>query len=517
MKRIFFIIALSIIPLRILIGGDGIRIRESISFFSKILNQDVKYSICLPPDYFSGKKVYPVVYLLHGLGDNESSWLEYGMISQTSDQMIKNKAIIPLIFVMPEGFRNYYVNDYAETFLYQDMFVKELVPMIDSLYKTIPNNLHRATLGYSMGGFGALNLALKHPEVFTVAVPLSISVRTDSQYMVEDAAEWDLQWGRLFGGVGKTGQDRITDYYKFNSPFYIFENTDLEELKNLKIFIDNGDDENTLCRSNEKLHILMREKSIPHEYRVRNGGHEFEYWRESLPTALCFISDAFEGKTYRGDQISSNPPKIEKQLNLIDSGEVSFLLPEEYSSTDRYYPIVFIVGSFSSEEKATIGKKVASWINNGYLSPVILAYINEAPDISEIGKFFSNLESQYRIRSGYRFRAIIACGEEGNKALNLCLDSLVFTFCGILDGKPDNKRIASVLNENGKIVKSKTLYYIDSPDKGLNFAENGKLHILLRDEDFYHEYRVREGFGGFNWFLSGLFETLVYTQNKIHK
>jgi enterochelin esterase-like enzyme len=182
------------------------RIAEGLSMNSKILSQEVKYSIILPEDYYTSRKNYPVVYLLHGLGDNESSWLEYGQVSQAVDGVVKKGEIIPMIYVMPEGYRNYYVNDYAGKFLYEDMFIKELVPFIDKQYRTVSDKNHRATMGYSMGGFGALVLPLRNPNVLTVSVPLSISVRSDAQYMTEDASGWDDQWGRLFGAVGVTGE-----------------------------------------------------------------------------------------------------------------------------------------------------------------------------------------------------------------------------------------------------------------------------------------------------------------------
>ncbi|HET9053416.1 MAG TPA: alpha/beta hydrolase-fold protein, partial [Cyclobacteriaceae bacterium] len=209
---------------------NNVRIIESLSMNSNILSQDVKYSIILPEDYYTSKKSYPVVYLLHGLGDNESSWLEYGQVSRVVDHAVKKKEIIPMIYVMPAGYRNYYVNDYAGKFLYEDMFMKEFVPFIDKQYRTIADKNHRATLGYSMGGFGALVLPLRNPDVFTISVPLSISVRTDAQYITEDAAGWDDQWGRLFGAVGTTGAERLTDYYKQHSPFHILAQKDLSEL-----------------------------------------------------------------------------------------------------------------------------------------------------------------------------------------------------------------------------------------------------------------------------------------------
>ncbi len=319
MRKLLFIFSglLTVLSVR---AQNNTRIIEGLSIDSKILNQPVKYSIILPQDYYSSKKSYPVVYLLHGLGDNESSWLEYGQVSQVTDAAIKKHGIIPMIYVMPQGFTNYYVNDYAGKFMYEDMFIQELVPFIDKQYRTVADNKHRATLGYSMGGFGALVLPLRNPDVFTVCVPLSISVRTDAQYMTEDASGWDEQWGRLFGAAGTTGESRITDHYKKHSPFHILTQPDLSKLKNIKIYIDNGDDEETLCRSNEELHILMRDRNFPHEFRVRNGGHEFQYWRDVLPNGLHFISDAFEGKPYRGDVKAPGPKISSGTIKLIKEG-----------------------------------------------------------------------------------------------------------------------------------------------------------------------------------------------------
>jgi enterochelin esterase-like enzyme len=516
-KRILILATIVLFNLHILSASEGIRVQESLSFFSKILKQEVKYSVCLPTCYFNSKKSYPVVYLLHGLGDDESSWLEYGNICQVSDKEVKSGNAVPMIFIMPQGFRNYYVNDYAGTFLYQDMFVNELVPLIDSLYRTIPDKQHRATIGFSMGGFGALILPLKHPEMFSVCVPLSISVRTDEQYEKEDAFEWNDQWGRLFGGVGKNGPERITEFYRNNSPFHIIETADLGKYKDLKIFIVNGDDENTLCRSNEELHILMRNISFPHEFRVRDGGHEFDFWRQALPDGLHFISDAFEGKVYRGDSKTLNQPKKVNPAKTSEKETYSIIFPDEYKFTSREYPVIYFMGNFSTEEKEKMGGMISKWTSSGSLSPMILTFLNVRVSKGEMEKIFSEMETNYRARKGYRFRAVISYGNFGNDALRLSMDSLIFTSCAIIDGNPEFAYATNMLKSNDLKTLKRTWYYVDYPDKGLYFAENGFLHILFRESDLYHEYRVREGNGGVNWFLSGLQDALTFTQEKIHK
>lgn len=492
------------------------RILEGLSMNSTVLSQEVKYSIILPEDYYTSKKNYPVVYLLHGLGDNESSWLEYGQVSQVVDVAVKKKEIIPMIYVMPEGYRNYYVNDYAGKFLYEDMFIKELVPFIDKQYRTIADKNHRGTLGYSMGGFGALVLPIRNPEIFTVSVPLSISVRTDAQYMTEEASGWDDQWGRLFGAVGVTGEGRITEYYKQHSPFHIFDKEDLSKLKGLKLYIDNGDDEETLCRSNEELHMLLRDRKFPHEFRVRNGGHEFQYWRDALPNGLHFISDAFEGKVYRGD-VKSLPSaaNVSMPARLMREENCEVLLPAEYSQTQRLYPVLYMVGDFNSAVKEKINVQITSSIADGSLTPLITVFVsNQVTNIAT--SLVSAVEKKYRARTGWRFRALIGYEAGGATALQNALNPEIFTSCVLFDVPIDCDAWKSAIQTNKKQL-TRTWYMLYNPDKGNNYKTNGCAHTFLRDEEVYHEYRVQQGTGGSDWMLGNLKEALNFTQRKIHR
>lgn len=518
MKRVALIFMVVLLQVAMSFAQVNVRIMEGLSMNSKILGQDVKYSIILPDDYFTSKKSYPVVYLLHGLGDNESAWLEYGRVSQFADDAVKRGEMVPMIFVIPQGFRNYYVNDYEGKFLYEDMFIKELVPSIDKQYRTIADKEHRATMGYSMGGFGALVLPLKNPEVFTVSVPLSISVRTDEQYMTEDASGWDDQWGRIFGGVGTTGKDRLTAYYKQYSPFHIFAREDLSSLKKLKLYIDNGDDEGTLCRSNEELHILLRDKKIPHEFRVRNGGHEFSYWREALANGLRFISDAFEGKPYRGD-FKSTPVKStasnSKNNKIIETGTYSISLPAEYNNTQRYYPVIYFVGNFDSNTKEAIASKIQNGIQTGFLPPVIAVFLKESEE-ELITTIIPAMEKDYRARVGFRFRALIGFEKGGSTALRYALNPEVFTSCAIFDAPIDCEGWQKAVSTNKKPL-ARTWFFINTTDKSANYQSNGCAHMFLRDEDIYHEYRVQAGKGGNSWFVNGLTEALDFTQRKIHR
>lgn len=519
MKRTALLFFFSLILICNPVAASGLRIMESMVMPSKILKQDIHFSVCLPTNYYVVKKSYPVVYLLHGLGDNEASWLEYGQISQYADKAVADGEIHSMIFVMPEAFRTYYVNDYKGSFLYQDMFVNELVPYIDSIFRTKRDRQHRALMGYSMGGFGALNLHLRHLDVFGTTVPLSISVRTDEQYMTEDASGWDDQWGRLFGEPGFKGKDRITEYYKQNSPYYILSQMSAADINKLNIYIDNGDKEQTLCRSNEELHILMRNLNIPHEFRVRDGGHSFQYWCSALPNALRFINDAFDGKPYRGDIITKEVPSQlpGKQLLTLKAGneQVYAFVPAEYENTNRFYPVIYWAGNFSEGQCKTIAETVNQEIEKNLKSPVLIVFLSEN-SVKQLTTLMPEFEEKLRIRKGYRFRAIAGYQAETSDISKIALQEQ-FVACILSDAFISKDFFSGLLSDMKPKALERTSFFIDAPDKGSFYEGNGNAHMLLRDKNLQHEYRVREGKGGFDFFMAGLPEIIAFAEKRFHK
>jgi enterochelin esterase-like enzyme len=520
MKRTYLLSAFSLILVCNLFAGEGLRIMESMVMHSRILKQDVHFSVCLPKTYYDTRQSFPVVYLLHGLGDDETSWLEYGQISQYADKAVENGDAVPMIFIMPEAFRTYYVNDYKGSFMYQDMFIKELVPHIDSLFRTVADKQHRALMGYSMGGFGAMMLHLKHSEIFGTAVPLSISVRTDEQYMTEDASGWDDQWGRLFGDLGFKGADRITEYYKQNSPFHVLSQMPTNEIAKLNMYIDNGDKEQTLCRSNEELHILMRNLNIPHEFRVRDGGHSFQYWCSALPNALRFISDAFAAKPYRGDiAVKTSTRQLhENQFRSfpVNGQPVFAFVPVEYDYTNRLYPVIYIAGDFTDSQRKLIASTVNFQIENNLVCPMLLIFLPESTMI-KLKASIPECEENLRIRKGYRFRALAGYQEDALSVCDIAINQEQFSSCILLDAYLSKDSINSQFTVMKPKALERTSFYIDAPDKGNYYEGNGNVHMILRDKDLQHEYRVREGKGGFDWVLAGLPEMIAFTAKRFHR
>lgn len=521
-RKCCLILGMLLISIKFIGAINSSRTIESLGMYSNILHQNISYSIYLPAGYDTASVEFPVVYLLHGLGDNETAWIEYGRIAQVADKAIAEKKIVPMVFVIPQGFRSYYVNAYDGSFNYQDMFIHELIPYIESTYKVGKDKSLRATLGYSMGGFGALVLPLQNPEFFTACVPLSISIRTDEQYITEDANGWDEQWGKIFGYPGAKGYERLTEYYKNNSPFHIIANSAKGTFDKLRIYIDNGDDENTLAYSNEMLHILMRNLRVPHEYRVRNGGHTFTYWRESLDNGLRFLSDAFEGKPYRGD-MKNEVSFADVALNanhyriMVEDLPHDLFTPPCFHTSSRNYPVVYVLADLTFEQKKKIAGLINSKIIKGHIPPIMVLFVSSNLNNRLLSSIVPVMESKHKARKGFRFRAIIGVEAFAEPALAYATQVEEFTACVLFNGSSNFDVFQASMKDVNPRILERTWFYFDSPDQGQHYLFNGKTHLLFKECNIYHEYRVREGTGGFSWMLYGFEEALSFLVNKFHR
>jgi enterochelin esterase-like enzyme len=159
------------------------KVFDNLSLKSKILNMDRKYSVYLPPDYETSNRSYPVLYLLHGSGDDQTGWVQFGEVGFIADKAIKEGKSTPMIIVMPDantGIRGYF-NSPKGDFRYEDFFFQELIPYIEKTYRAKAEKQFRAVSGLSMGGGGTIIYALHHPEMFATACPLSAAVRRQSE------------------------------------------------------------------------------------------------------------------------------------------------------------------------------------------------------------------------------------------------------------------------------------------------------------------------------------------------
>jgi enterochelin esterase-like enzyme len=261
------------------------KVSDNLTMKSKILNMDRKYSVYLPPDYEISNRSYPVLYLLHGAGDDQTGWVQFGEVNLIADKAIHEGKSTAMIIVMPDantGRRGYF-NSVGGDFRYEDFFFQEFIPFIEKTYRIRAEKQYRAVAGLSMGGGGTIIYALHHPEVFAAACPLSASVRRQS----------DNRSRLLADTVGpKPTAEQIDLYGKQHDAIYLVENMPDNQKTQVRWYFDCGDDD-SLLEGNSLLHIAMRKKEIPHEFRVRDGAHNWSYWREALPEVLDFISKGF--------------------------------------------------------------------------------------------------------------------------------------------------------------------------------------------------------------------------------
>lgn len=286
MKKLSFLsLILSLIISGNLFSQTSSKVYDNLSMPSKILKMDRKYAIYLPEDYETSQRSYPVLYLLHGAGDDQSGWVQFGETRLIADKAIAEGKSTAMIIVMPDGNTGQrgYFNSPKGDWNYEDFFFQEFMPYIEKTYRIKAEKRYRAISGLSMGGGGTFMYALHHPELFSSACPLSASTGPIS--MEEAASRWEKQ----YPGISK---DVLTNYFTRHSALELINAMPDDQKKAVRWYIDCGDDD-FLYEGNCLVHIAMRKKEIPHEFRTRDGGHTWTYWREALPTVLEFVSQAF--------------------------------------------------------------------------------------------------------------------------------------------------------------------------------------------------------------------------------
>jgi len=275
---------LLILPVALFAQLTG-KVYDNLSLPSKILKSDRKYAVYLPPGYETSDRSYPVLYLLHGAGDDQTGWVQFGEVLNITDKAISDGSATAMVIIMPDantGRRGYF-NDIKGDWNYEDFFFKEFVPYVEKKYRIKSEKRFRAIAGLSMGGGGTFMYALHHPEMFSSACPLSAAV---GPLTLDDARKAYLK------NNPNLPDSVIVSYYNQHSALQLINNVPDSLKKAVRWYIDDGDDD-FLYEGNCLVHIAMRKKEIPHEFRVRDGGHTWTYWRASLPAVLAFVSDAF--------------------------------------------------------------------------------------------------------------------------------------------------------------------------------------------------------------------------------
>jgi len=264
---------------------------EGLKFASSILGREVKFSIYLPPDYAASVRRYAVVHLLHGMTDNDSGWIQFGEVHLAADRAIADREIPPMIIVMPDGGLTWYINDHQGMARWEDMFVQEFIPHIDATYRTRTAREYRGISGLSMGGWGSLTLSMRHPDLFVACAAFSAAVWTEKDAGAMEGPQYEKLFAPLFGPKpAEKGQ--VAPYFKAVNPVSLAGSVSDAALRRVRYYIDCGDDD-FLIAGNCALHLALAERKIPHEFRVRDGGHTWTYWRTGIVDGLKFIGQSF--------------------------------------------------------------------------------------------------------------------------------------------------------------------------------------------------------------------------------
>lgn len=242
--------------------------------------EPLRYTVYLPDGYERDARSYPVVYLLHGYGGEDTDWVRYGDAAYITDRLIADNTIPPLILVMPDAADSWYVNspDYGR---YEDAVI-DLIEHIDTSYRTVPERASRAIGGLSMGGYGAARLAIKYPEMFAAASVMSGAVF--------EKVPPDLT--TLFSEVFGAPVD--TTLYRESLPSTLLNSWDANT-EQPAFYLTVGDDDTvTPYRLSTALQRALQEAGAETQLRVTDGMHAWPVWKDALDDTLKFFVAEFE-------------------------------------------------------------------------------------------------------------------------------------------------------------------------------------------------------------------------------
>ncbi len=234
----------------------------TVEFFSNSLQKSSQMVVILPEPVVKGP--YATLYQLHGLSDDHTAWTRFTSIERYVSGL-------PLVVVMPDGGRGWYT-DAKQGFAYESHIMKDTVSFVEKFFPVKKNRAARAIGGLSMGGYGSMKLALKHPSVFaSVAAHSSAFARATDP---PDPQNKELL--RVFGESPAGGKDDV---------FALAGKIDSKSVPAIRFDCGKSD---FLIDSNRRFHRHLSALGIEHTYKEYPGIHEWDYWDAHFPQALEF-------------------------------------------------------------------------------------------------------------------------------------------------------------------------------------------------------------------------------------
>jgi putative tributyrin esterase len=237
---------------------------RDVTFHSSSLNREMTYRVLMPAVIPSGTKL-SVVYFLHGGGGNFRDWSNFSDVARFAQHDV--------ILIMPDGDESWYTNsaDHPQD-RYEDYIVKDLIADVESHFPVASGRANRAIAGLSMGGFGAVKLAFKHPELFVFAGGLSSALDVPSRPFSFRRIHQYRHYASIFGPPGSATR-------RENDPFALAHSAD--PAKTPYLFLTCGDEEG-LLPTNRSFAKLLEQRGFKYEFHVVPGGHNWSQWNARL-------------------------------------------------------------------------------------------------------------------------------------------------------------------------------------------------------------------------------------------
>jgi len=251
---------------------------------SQILARPVRYCAFLPPSFDQDKaRHYPVLYYLHGLGDNEQSLLNSGGWDLISELRSQGK-VGDFIVLAPSAGHTFFINSENGRVRYEDFFMKEFMPQMEKKYRAEGTRATRGVTGVSMGGYGALRLAFKYPSEFAA---VSAQMPALIPELPKNIGSGPGSLGDLLNDV--FGPPFNREYFDRNNVFYFARNDSAASLRQMKIYFNVGDnDDYGFEQGAQELDHLLKSRDIPHEFHIYPGRHSAEFVVRYFPDVIQF-------------------------------------------------------------------------------------------------------------------------------------------------------------------------------------------------------------------------------------
>lgn len=280
----------------LLVGSAAAQSRIDCSALnSRILKQSVRYCVYLPSGYDESAKAqprrrYPVLYFLHGLGDNEQTLFNSGGWTLLDDLRNQRK-MGDFLIVAPDGKRTFYINSADGKVRYSDFFIQEFMPHIEGRYRIQKGRAGRAISGVSMGGYGALRFGFAYPQLFSAVSAQSAALITDTPQQLDAA----MRSGAPLAGVlaAVFGNPINVPQWNDNSVF-VLAKQHAAALRAQQIYFNCGQDDNYgFEKGAAALNAELQKENVKHDYRPYAGDHSLSYFLSHFAEVMEFHSHAF--------------------------------------------------------------------------------------------------------------------------------------------------------------------------------------------------------------------------------